>query len=197
MRSLNVAAKPYAGAEKVGIHIVMSTPNIVDVELVFMIAGVKEGNAGNSRVDFAAVHEMADEARLAFYEAKRFSNPETRASRDAPPRVVEQISRYASLLRQHGWQVEILQAGIFELAGGEGHRWSPSRTRCGAVEGGQRGEALGDLRPPPAGPFRIRRRPEAVSGLGQAQGQARGSVGSGPGSAPRQQRRVHHRDLAL
>ncbi|NYZ11609.1 hypothetical protein HL658_03535 [Azospirillum sp. RWY-5-1] len=106
VQSLKAAAKPYAGAEKIGVHnIVMSNPNIVDVEVAFAVAGMK-GDAGNPRVDFAAVHEMANEVRLVFYEAKLFSNAEARAGGDAPPRVVEQIGRYASLLRQHDGQVE-------------------------------------------------------------------------------------------
>jgi len=112
--SLKAAAKPYAGAEKIGVHnIVMSNPNIVDVEVAFAVAGVEEGDAGNPRVDFAAVHEMADEVRLVFYEAKLFSNAETRASGDIPPKVIEQITRYAGLLRQHGWQVEQSYRRVF------------------------------------------------------------------------------------
>jgi len=114
VRSLKAAAKPYAGAEKVGVHdIVMSNPNIVDVEVAFTIAAVEEGDSRNPRVDFAAVHEMAEEIRLVFFEAKLFSNAETRASGNTPPRVVEQVARYADLLRQHGPQIERSYRRVF------------------------------------------------------------------------------------
>ncbi|KJR66219.1 hypothetical protein VY88_09425 [Azospirillum thiophilum] len=114
LRSLKAAAKPYAGAEKVGVHdIVMGNPNIVDVEVAFSVAGTEEGDSGNPRVDFAAIHEMVDEVRLVFFEAKLFSNSEVRAGGDTPPKVVEQVNRYAALLRQHGEQVERSYRRVF------------------------------------------------------------------------------------
>lgn len=93
------AADAYAGEEKSGVHkIVMSNPNIIDVEVAFGAINSESGARVAKRIDFAALREIKGIWELVFYEAKAFSNPELRAAgKDAP--VVNQIKGYTLFLR--------------------------------------------------------------------------------------------------
>ena len=93
---LKRAAKPYAGAEKAGVHdILRYNPNILDVEIAFGIGGTRESRASAPRVDFAAIRD----ATVVLYEAKHFGNRQAlRAKDDRDPEVVRQIETYRGLL---------------------------------------------------------------------------------------------------
>ena len=100
--ALKRAAAAYVGDEKAGVHrIVLSNPNVVDVEVAFGIEGNGEEGPSTRRIDFAALHPTADGAEIVFYEAKAFANKELRAAGDTPPPVVGQIEGYRNLLAEH------------------------------------------------------------------------------------------------
>ena len=55
VRALRRAAEPYAGEEKTGVHrIILSNPNILDVEIAFGLPATEKTDASAPRVDFAA-----------------------------------------------------------------------------------------------------------------------------------------------
>lgn len=99
LAGLKRAADAYAGEEKSGLHkIVMSNPNIIDVEVAFGATNEKSGARVAQRIDFAALRGIRGSWELVFYEAKAFSNPELRANgKDAP--VLSQIKGYRQFLR--------------------------------------------------------------------------------------------------
>ena len=100
--ALKRAASAYVGDEKAGVHrIVLSNPNVVDVEVAFGLEGNGEDAPSTRRIDFAALHSAADGAEIVFYEAKTFSNKELRAAGDARPPVSGQIEGYRKLLAEH------------------------------------------------------------------------------------------------
>lgn len=94
--ALKRAAKPYAGAEKAGVHnIVHANPNVLDVEIAFETDGTGEAGASALRVDFAAIRDTT----IVLYEAKRFDDHKAlRTGNDRDPNVVEQIRTYRDLL---------------------------------------------------------------------------------------------------
>lgn len=100
LAALKRAADVYAGEEKGGVHkIVMSNPNIIDVEVAFGTTNEKSGARVAQRIDFAALREINGAWELAFYEAKAFSNPELRANGEDVP-VLSQIEGYKQFLRE-------------------------------------------------------------------------------------------------
>ncbi|KAF0117627.1 MAG: hypothetical protein FD149_1066 [Rhodospirillaceae bacterium] len=108
VRSLKRAADPYAGGEKDGVHkIVMSNPNVIDVEVALSIEGNGEDASAAKRIDFVALSPAADGAQLVFFEAKLFSNKGVlRAEGDDEPQVVKQIEDYRNLLVEHAADLE-------------------------------------------------------------------------------------------
>ncbi len=95
---LRRAADVFAGEEKTGVHqIVMSNPNIIDVEVAFGAEDEQSGAQVAQRIDFAALRHGKVGAELAFFEAKTFANPEIRASGRAVP-VFGQLKRYRQFL---------------------------------------------------------------------------------------------------
>lgn len=94
--ALKRAAKPYADAEKVGVHdILRANPNILDVEIAFGTGGNKESGASAPRADFAAIRD----ATVVLYEGKHFDNhKDLRAKGNRDPDVVRQIETYRGLL---------------------------------------------------------------------------------------------------
>ncbi len=98
--SLKKAATSYVGAEKVGVHDILSANNnILDVEIAF---GKDESDTGAPRLDFAAIRKSGEEAKIIFFEAKHFNNHNAlRKSGDAKPEVVKQIATYRSKLRDN------------------------------------------------------------------------------------------------
>lgn len=94
-RSANV----YSGEEKKGVQqIVMSNPNVIDVEIAFGAENERTGSVTANRIDFAALRVGAAGPEIAFYEAKCFANKELRAAGENVP-VLEQLRRYGTFLR--------------------------------------------------------------------------------------------------
>ena len=103
VREIKRAARPYAGEEKTGVHrIIRSNPNILDVEIAFGLPGTEETDPSAPRVDFAALQVLDAGVVVVFYEAKRFADHAAlRAKKWRIPKAVEQIDRYANLLRDN------------------------------------------------------------------------------------------------
>lgn len=97
--ALKTAARPYAGAEKAGVHdIVLSNWNVVDIEIAFATGSDDETESSAPRVDFAALQMRSRHIEIVFFEAEDFTNPELRRRGDANPEVVDQIETYSRLL---------------------------------------------------------------------------------------------------
>jgi hypothetical protein len=100
--ALKRAAAAYVGEEKKGVHqIVLSNPNVIDVEVTFGIEGNETDGPATRRIDFAALRPAGDGSEICFYEAKDFTNKELRAKGDDIP-VLNQIEGYRKLLIAHG-----------------------------------------------------------------------------------------------
>ena len=100
--ALKKAAEPYAGPEKSGVHdILASNPNILDVEIAFGTGGTDESDPSAPRVDFAAIQDSGEDAKIVFFEVKHFDNGDLRASGDVEPKVIQQIETYSRLLREN------------------------------------------------------------------------------------------------
>lgn len=98
LAALKRAANVYSGDEKKGVHqIVMSNPNVIDVEIAFGAENEKTGSITANRIDFAALRQGQTGPEVVFYEAKQFSNKELRAATENVP-VLEQLRRYGSFL---------------------------------------------------------------------------------------------------
>lgn len=96
------AARPYAGDEKTAVHdILAANPNILDVEIAFGTGGTGKTDPSAPRVDFAAIQNSGEGAKIVFFEAKHFDNKALRASGDAKPDVVRQIEAYSGQLKEH------------------------------------------------------------------------------------------------
>ena len=92
--NLKKAVKRYAGDEKRGVHdVVKANANILDVEIAF---------GGRARLDFAALQNSGEGARIVFFEAKHFDNTELRAQGNDEPKVVKQIEAYSLELVRNG-----------------------------------------------------------------------------------------------
>ena len=98
LASLKRSANAYAGEEKKGVHqIVMSNPNVVDVEIAFGAENEKSGAVTANRIDFSALRLEQSGPEIVFYEAKLFANKELRANGDEVP-VLGQLRRYQKYL---------------------------------------------------------------------------------------------------
>lgn len=93
--SVKQAAALLMGPEKEWIHkaLVEKNPNILDLEIV-------EGDK-NSRIDLAAVRGRPECPEIVHFEVKYVSNPELFPSREQPAEVVEQLTRYDTLIAKH------------------------------------------------------------------------------------------------
>jgi hypothetical protein len=85
----------FAGLEKTGCHeIEVNNPEVIDCEIAF--GGDKRGAP---RADLATLEQgNGGDARLVFWEAKHYSNPELRADDDRPIPVCGQVMRYKEYL---------------------------------------------------------------------------------------------------
>ena len=98
--ALKKAARPYAVAEKAGVHdVVLSNWNVVDIEIAFATDSNIETANSVPRLDFATLRRRNQHAEIVFFEAKDFTNPELRRKGDANPEVIGQIKAYSRLLR--------------------------------------------------------------------------------------------------
>jgi hypothetical protein len=96
--SLKKSSSRYAGDEKRGVHsILKSNKNIIDVEVALSSSGIAD------RIDFAALQRKGkdDEARIVFFEAKRFDNPELSSRPSNEPRVIKQIGKYETFITDY------------------------------------------------------------------------------------------------
>ena len=57
------------------------------------------------RIDFAALQRKGDEARIVFFEAKRFENRELRSRTE--PRVIEQIGKYETFITKYKEEIKL------------------------------------------------------------------------------------------
>jgi hypothetical protein len=107
MGALKRAAAAYVGDEKDGVHrIVLSNPNVVDVEVAFGPEAEGEVPPSTPRIDFAALRSTsAESVEIVFYEAKLFSNNQLRAKGDTRPPVAKQIDDYTKLLGEHSDEI--------------------------------------------------------------------------------------------
>jgi hypothetical protein len=89
------AAALLMGSEKEGIQkaLVESNPNILDLEIA-----VRDEK---SRIDLAAVRGTPDCPEIVHYEVKHVSNLELFPGRGQPAKVVEQLTRYDTLIHKH------------------------------------------------------------------------------------------------
>lgn len=106
------AAEIYSGEEKSGCHLIaLANPNVIDVE-VAIPGSVEKGDAGaevvSPRIDILALERFGDAfARLVFWEAKAFKNPELGSARSAaPPPVLSQITSYSTILKTYRSDIE-------------------------------------------------------------------------------------------
>jgi len=93
--------KNFTGKEKQVVQYLASNiKQFVDFEVGFE-GKVKEGGIKKSvpRIDMAAI---TDNGTLVFYEVKLFDNSEIRSKKTETPKVVEQLKKYESLLKQYG-----------------------------------------------------------------------------------------------
>ncbi|CAD7339310.1 hypothetical protein FIM10_11835 [Sphingomonadales bacterium 56] len=106
------AAELYSGEEKTGCHwVALANPTVIDVEVAFPGA-VEKGESGEEvtapRIDLLALEASGeDQARLVFWEAKAFKNPELGSAQSklsAP--VLAQIAAYRSILETFRLDVE-------------------------------------------------------------------------------------------
>ena len=113
LKKIKRASLYYAGEEKKGIQkILMSNPNIIDMEIAMTQEAEKqeaegieelEESAGPAaqRLDFAALQKITNGVELVFFEAKTFSNKELRAKEEKEPKVVKQIKKYQKLIEKY------------------------------------------------------------------------------------------------
>mgnify|MGYP003700576805 CR=1 FL=1 len=110
LKKLKASSGVYAGTEKKGCHeIAVRNSNLIDVEIAFpgVTALDDEGPERIApRIDFAAIQADGDGAKLAFWEAKDFSNPELRAREPGIPKVIRQIEVYKHYLHENAAAVE-------------------------------------------------------------------------------------------
>lgn len=122
---LKRAAALYSGEEKRGVHdIAVANSNVVDVEIAFSGGDVTGGVV--PRIDIAALEQTDGGARLVFWEAKTFYNPELRSSGEK--NVVRQIELYRSILA--AFRADVIEsyriiagnlAALASLSGGARH----------------------------------------------------------------------------
>lgn len=100
INKMKKTAALFSGLEKSGCHeIAVNNPGVIDCEIAF-----SDGKRA-PRVDLAAVEPFGDAVRLAFWEAKDYSNGELRAS-DGLPRVYNQVKSYEKILSDHRDAIE-------------------------------------------------------------------------------------------
>lgn len=118
---MKTAAGLFSGLEKTGCHeIAVGKSPVIDCEIAFgddadsktapsvdsADAHAKGGRSGAPRVDLATVEPEGDRgARLVFWEAKHFDNPELRARPDRPVPVWNQVKTYREYISGHRDQV--------------------------------------------------------------------------------------------
>ena len=96
---------PSVSLEKVGVSAIAAWyPNVIDVEVA--LPGLP---GGTPRMDFVCLERAADGVRLAFHEAKLFSNTELRAN-NLCPKVLEQLRMYEDALSDPTLRKQVIEA---------------------------------------------------------------------------------------
>lgn len=99
-RAINV----YSGQEKSGVHTISKiASNVLDVEIALEKDNqlVVNGRKSSDRIDFLRVEEVNQQLKMVFYEAKDYTNKETRAKGIADPPVIKQLDKYNISLNKH------------------------------------------------------------------------------------------------
>ena len=86
--------------------IVAKHPQIIDVEMA-----LPSGRRGESapRMDIVSLNDSGEGAKIAFYEAKLFSNPELRND-ELKPKVLQQLLNYREWINVDGREEEVVRA---------------------------------------------------------------------------------------
>lgn len=92
IQALKQATEPYAKQEKIGVHHVVLSNCVLDVEIAF-------GGRSRKRIDFSVLQKAEKSVNIVFFEAKHFDSRELRARIE--PKVIGQIGDYADLLRRN------------------------------------------------------------------------------------------------
>ncbi|WP_262269571.1 hypothetical protein [Microvirga yunnanensis] len=106
------AARTHSGDEKKGVAIIANRHlNVIDVEMALPAdEPVKpDGRKVANRMDIVALEPEGEGARIVFYEAKLFSNPQLRAEDLSPP-VLRQLGTYRDYVSQPVRHQQILAA---------------------------------------------------------------------------------------
>jgi hypothetical protein len=103
LEKMKKAAGLFSKLEKIGCHeIAVRNSAVIDCEIAFP-GKVSLGDGGENkqapRIDLASLEADGDKARLVFWEAKHYSNPELRA-KSGPPPVLRQVKIYEKCLSE-------------------------------------------------------------------------------------------------
>lgn len=104
------AALKFRGEEKTGVaRIVERNSNIIDLEMALPTDKAVNAN-GASRMDIVALEKDGGGVRIAFYEAKRFSNPELRNNEPSKSKVLGQLGKYRDYVSQEARREQVEKA---------------------------------------------------------------------------------------
>ena len=113
LTAMKTTARLYAGVEKSGCHeIAVKNSSLIDCEIAFPRPTAPVGSPAPDwpgRVDIACLEAYGQYARLVFWEAKRFKNPELRSAKGLP-RVCGQIKKYRDYLANPKHQCRVLES---------------------------------------------------------------------------------------
>jgi diphthamide synthase (EF-2-diphthine--ammonia ligase) len=99
---MKLAAKPYSGGEKDGVHAIsLANPDVIDLEVAFNGEAEEENERVTQRIDLACFEEVEGKLRLRFWEAKLYRNPALFAEGETDAPVVGQVKGYLKLIEQH------------------------------------------------------------------------------------------------
>ena len=117
LKRMKRAAKVYQGDEKEGVHaVIVANPNVVDTEIAFglevaantdtdLALSAKAKGLTSPRIDLACFEEVEDSIRLRFWVAKLYKNPGIKAKGDTVAQVIDQVTKYRSLVEKHREQI--------------------------------------------------------------------------------------------
>ena len=83
----------------------MLKARLENVAMHVLVLAAERRGGGEHTVDLASLEELDGDARLVFWEAKHFDNPELRAEDNKSAPVTQQIKIYQNYLRDHSAEV--------------------------------------------------------------------------------------------
>jgi hypothetical protein len=100
LTKMKKASGLFSGLEKTGCHeIEVNNPEVIDCEIALGGTGESGDKKGAPRVDLASLERgNGKDARIIFWEAKHYSNPDLRAEDSRPVPVCDQVKRYQDYL---------------------------------------------------------------------------------------------------